>query len=65
MALLTFMLLKIIIGVDGNIQDIYFYTPKTVPVSAIGNTDYSSTNKPFWHNRYRFLLYLIFMWIYS
>ena len=48
------MLSKIVIGVDGNIQDIYFYTLKPVPVSAIGNTGYSGTNKQFWHNRYRF-----------
>ena len=48
------MLPKIIIGIDGNIQDICSYTLKPVPVSAIGNTDYSSTNKPFWHNRYLF-----------
>lgn len=29
---LTFMVPQIIIGVDGNIQDIYFYRPKPVPV---------------------------------
>lgn len=51
---LTFMVFKIVIDVDVNIQDIYFYMPKPVPVSAIGNTGYSGTNKRFWHNRYRF-----------
>lgn len=30
------MVAKIVIGVDGNIQDIYFYMPKPVPVSASG-----------------------------
>ena len=44
---LTFMVSKIVIDVDGNIQDIYFYTPKPVPVSAIGNTGYSDTSKRF------------------
>ena len=51
---LTFMVSKIVIDVDGNIQDIYFYMPKPVPVSAIVNTGYSGTNKQFWNNRYRF-----------
>ena len=37
-----------------NIQDIYFYTPESVPVSAIGNTGYSGTNRQFWNNRCRF-----------
>ena len=44
---LTFMVSKIVIDVDGNIQDIYFYMPEPVPVSAIGNTGYSGTNKQF------------------
>ena len=44
---LTFMVFKIVIDVDVNIQDIYFYMPKPVPVSAIGNTGYSGTNKQF------------------
>ena len=44
---LTFMVFKIVIDVDGNIQDIYFYTSKPVPVSAIGNIGYSGTSKLF------------------
>lgn len=51
---LTFMVFKIVIDVDVNIQDICFYTPEPVPVSAIVYIGYSGTNKPFWHNRYRF-----------
>ena len=41
---LTFMVSQIVIHVDGNIQDIYFYMPKPVPVSAIEYTGYSVTN---------------------
>ena len=48
------MVTKSVIDVERNIQDIYFYTPKPVPVFAIGSTGYSGTNKPFWHNRYWF-----------
>lgn len=48
------MATKTVIDDGGNIQCIYFYTPKPVPVFAIGNTGYSGTNKQFWHNRYRF-----------
>lgn len=43
-----------VIDDGGNIQCIYFYMPKLAPVSAIGRTGYSGTNKRFWHNRYRF-----------
>ena len=42
-----------VIDDGGNIQCIYFYMPKLAPVSAIGRTGYSGTNKRFWHNRYR------------
>jgi hypothetical protein len=43
------MVSQIVIDVDGNMQDIYFYTPEPVPVSAIGNIGYSGTSKLFCH----------------
>lgn len=48
------MATKTVIDDGGNIQCIYFYMSKPVPVSAIWHIGYSGTNKPFWHNRYRF-----------
>ena len=43
------MVSQIVIDVDGNMHDIYFYTPEPVPVSAIGNIGYSGTSKLFCH----------------